>query len=1509
MNAAGDFVIIWGSLQQDGSNWGVYGQRYDSSGTALGGEFLVNTSTVGGQGAARVSMADDGSFAVVWTDTIVDGSAIGVLGQRFDATGGKVGSEFVVNSSTTMNQNFPDIAMAADGSFLVVWGSDHVEYLNSGTSHVYEVYGQLFASNGNTVGGEFLISTLPAGSTPRPSVALEPGGTYLVAWESEGHAGDTKGIYAQRLDASGNPVGGEFLVSDTISGTQDYPRVAADPTGGFGVVWDGAGSGDTSGIFMQRLREPSLTYSIGDGAADATMTFRGTVADVNAALNGLTYTPNLGYNGSDTLVLTTDDLGNTGSGGAMSDVDTVAITVGTPNQAPTADAGGPYTVIEGGSFTLDGTGSSDPEGDSLTYSWDLNNDGTYGDTSGASTLVDWAKLQTYGIADSGTYTIGLRVDDGNGNVATSTTTLTVTNAAPTLSVTGAATADQGSTYTLNLSASDPGDDTITSWTINWGDGSIDTLAGNPSSATHVYTQPGLTYDITVSATDEDGTFTSSNLVVASRQNNTFYLLDGNTGAVVYTLQPTASLNGAAEVIFGPDGHIYTVSNNNDSVLKYDGTTGDFLGVFVASGAGGLDNPQALVFGPDGNLYVGSYNTNEVLRYDGTTGAYIDTFIAAGTGGLAEPNSLQFGQDGDLYVGSWVNHNVSRFDGQTGAFIEVVADVGASQFQTDFAFGPDGLLYVGHTTTLYEEIKVFDPATGTEVNSIEVSGIPYAIAFGPDGYLYASKWTGDKVEVWDTTTESLVRVFADSSIGLDNTWGIAFSPAQQVYVNAANQAPVNSVPGDQTTAQDTPLEFSTGNGNAITVTDPDAGSGEIEVTLSVDTGTLTVNPVVPMGSETLLNSSVAGTQTEPDIAYAADGSYVAVWQDSSGLDGDLAGVYAQRFDASGAKVGGEFLVNTSTANSQFNASIAMDDAGNFVVAWTHRTNGGSTQIRAQRFDSAGVKQGSEFTVNTQSQGNQFLSDVAMDASGNFVVAWYGNGPGDDEGVFIQRYDAAGNELGGETLVNTTTTDDQQYPRLAMDAAGNFVVVWESNLQDGSARGIYGQRFDASGVKQGGEFQINTTSADNQTGPSVAMDSAGNFVVVWESNLQDGSGTGVYGRQYYANGTPVAGEFRINETTASSQRQADVAMTATGEFVVTWASQSQDGSDFAVVARRFDSAGNALSKEVVVNTTTTGGQSNPNVDVLDSGDFVVAWFGNGPGDDVGVFAQRFAPVSFSVGDGLADSTMTFSGTLAAVNAVLEGLTYTPPGGYNGSATLTITTDDQGNTGAGGARSDVDTVGITVTGSDQAPTAVADSATVAEAGTVAIDLASNDVDPEGQLDLTSIQIVSGPSNGSVVVNGDGTVSYAHDGSETSSDSFTYTIRDVGGNVSNTATVSLTVTPQNDPPSAVADSATVLEGGSVGIDLAANDTDPDNALDLTSIQIVSGPHERQLQLHDQGRQRGGLEQRHGEPDGHAPERSAERGGRLGHGARLGPDQRLAGRQRRRDGHLHARRQRDHER
>lgn len=159
------------------------------------------------------------------------------------------------------------------------------------------------------------------------------------------------------------------------------------------------------------------------------------------------------------------------------------------------------------------------------------------------------------------------------------------------------------------------------------------------------------------------------------------------------------------------------------------------------------------------------------------------------------------------------------------------------------------------------------------------------------------------------------------------------------------------------------------------------------------------------------------------------------------------------------------------------------------------------------------------------------------------------------------------------------------------------------------------------------------------------------------------------------------------------------------------------------------------------------------------------------------------------------------------------------------------------AAGAVSNVATVAITVTPVNDAPVAEGNSVTLAEGAMAVVNVAANDSDVEGPLNLASIVITQGPANGSVVVNGDGTLTYTHNGSETTGDSFRYTIEDADGAVSNEAVVSVTVTPVNDAPAANDDSASVNVGQSVVIDLADNDSDPENDLDLASIVITQDP------------------------------------------------------------------------
>jgi hypothetical protein len=217
-------------------------------------------------------------------------------------------------------------------------------------------------------------------------------------------------------------------------------------------------------------------------------------------------------------------------------------------------------------------------------------------------------------------------------------------------------------------------------------------------------------------------------------------------------------------------------------------------------------------------------------------------------------------------------------------------------------------------------------------------------------------------------------------------------------------------------------------------------------------------------------------------------------------------------------------------------------------------------------------------------------------GGFVVVWESDGQdGDAKGVFGRRYNASGAPVGIEFVVNTYTTGDQDDPAIAVDASGDFVVVWTSGGQDGDAKGVFGQRYNALGARAGGEFQVNTHTTADQQNPAVAIDGSGDFVVAWESAGQDGSGVGVFGRRYDSAGSPQGSELQINAYTTSDQAAPAVAAQKLGDFIVTWESAGQDGSDGGVFARRYACASSCTAGDGCCRAgcdfTTDGDCPNP------------------------------------------------------------------------------------------------------------------------------------------------------------------------------------------------------------------------------------------------------------------------------------------------------------------------------
>ncbi len=310
---------------------------------------------------------------------------------------------------------------------------------------------------------------------------------------------------------------------------------------------------------------------------------------------------------------------------------------------------------------------------------------------------------------------------------------------------------------------------------------------------------------------------------------------------------------------------------------------------------------------------------------------------------------------------------------------------------------------------------------------------------------------------------------------------------------------------------------------------------------------------------------------------------------------------------------------------------MDADGDFVIAWESLGQDGSYYgIYAQRYSAAGVAQGGEFRVNTQTTNTQALASVAMDADGDFVVSWVSDQDGSGFGIYAQRYDSLGVPLGSEFRANTYTTMTQSESSVAMDADGDFVVVWTSYVQDGSGYGLYAQRYNAAGVPQGSEFPVNTFTLGSQTDSSLAMDADGNFVIAWTSNGQVKSGSGVYAQRFNAAGAAQGSEFRVNTYTTSRQSAVSASMDADGDFVITWESLYQDGSSTGIYAQRYNSAGAAQDGEFQVNTYTTNPQTWPSLAVADDGRFVIAWGSIGQdGDGMGIYARRYSAGSPVVG----------------------------------------------------------------------------------------------------------------------------------------------------------------------------------------------------------------------------------------------------------------------------------------
>ncbi|MDI6767290.1 MAG: hypothetical protein QME52_10755 [Bacteroidota bacterium] len=416
------------------------------------------------------------------------------------------------------------------------------------------------------------------------------------------------------------------------------------------------------------------------------------------------------------------------------------------------------------------------------------------------------------------------------------------------------------------------------------------------------------------------------------------------------------------------------------------------------------------------------------------------------------------------------------------------------------------------------------------------------------------------------------------------------------------------------------------------------SGEREIPIKTQDGT---NPTErqletiknAFTDDFLVNDDTTGGDTPPifpSTAMDVTGNFVIVWYDYRNSNWDI---YSQRYNSAGTAQGENFKVNddAGTVYPYYSPSVVMDVSGNFVIVWQDDRNG-NNDIYCQRYNSSGTAQGENFKVSDDAgTASQLSPSIAMDGSGNFVIAWMDYRNNNDD-IYYQQYTSSGVAQGVNTKANDDAgTASQGSPSIAMDGSGNFVVVWMDNRNVNWD--IYCQQYNSVGIVLGVNFKVNDdTGIANQTNPFITIDGSGNFVIVW-MDYRNGN-YDIYYQRYNTIGIAQGVNTKANDDSGTSgQSSPSIAMDGRGNFVIVWSGNRNGNSD--IYSQRYNSSGVAQGVNFKV-IDYAGGMYPPSVSMDGSGNYVVVWFDD-RSDFSDIYSQRYNSVGaaqgiiFKVNDG--------------------------------------------------------------------------------------------------------------------------------------------------------------------------------------------------------------------------------------------------------------------------------------
>ena len=359
------------------------------------------------------------------------------------------------------------------------------------------------------------------------------------------------------------------------------------------------------------------------------------------------------------------------------------------------------------------------------------------------------------------------------------------------------------------------------------------------------------------------------------------------------------------------------------------------------------------------------------------------------------------------------------------------------------------------------------------------------------------------------------------------------------------------------------------------------------------------------------------QSTPSIAGNGAGRFVVTWEDNRMGNGD--DIFAQIYQDSNTPVGGNFMVNDgSTLAWQYGPEVAVDASGNFIIVWVDGRDG-AANIYAQKFLSDGTPVGSNFRVNDDAGNEEQVNPTAsFDSAGNFVISWADKRNGNWD-IYAQLYTNSGVETGTNFIVNDDLADATQYwPCCLRHAEGSFIVAW-ADMRNGNYD-IYYQRFTSDGTTIGSNTKVNEdTGYALQFLPEMAIDQSGNFIITWTDERNNNRD--IFAQRFLADGAPIGQNFQVNDdSTNTGQQTSYIAADSAGNFTICWEDSRTTDND--IYARHYNYEGTALGESFMVNDDTLNAYQYYSGITSDlQGNFTIVWEDHRLGFRGDIFLQHF------------------------------------------------------------------------------------------------------------------------------------------------------------------------------------------------------------------------------------------------------------------------------------------------